>query len=44
MTCWPVTCLARAIAAEALGVDLPDVPGYAALLMMPLTQGEVVLR
>lgn len=36
--------LARAIAAQTLGVDLLDVPGYAALLLLPLTQGEVILR
>ncbi|WP_183094177.1 MCE family protein [Nocardioides stalactiti] len=36
--------MARAIAAEALDVDLADVPGYAALLVLPLTEGEVTVR
>ena len=36
--------LARAVAAESLGVDLTDLPAYAELLMLPLTSdGEVTL-
>lgn len=36
--------LAEALAAEALGVGIDDVPAYAPLLMVPLTQGQVELR
>ena len=36
--------LARAVAAESLGMDLTDLPAYAELLVLPLTSdGEVTL-
>ncbi|KAA1421923.1 MCE family protein [Nocardioides humilatus] len=40
----PREALAEALAASALGVAVEDLPGYASLLMVPLTQGQVEVR
>ncbi|WP_370248970.1 MCE family protein [Nocardioides sp.] len=43
-TASPRELLADALAAAALDVPIADLPPYAGLLVMPLTQGEVTLR
>lgn len=40
----PREVLAEALAAAAMGVDVADLPAYAPLLLVPLTQGQVEVR